>query len=68
GVRFPSSPTAEEYRQKEGAEAKKTCYFLAGMLTGAAQSLDASIRFNEEECIADGGDACVFKFEEVDTE
>ncbi len=59
-VTVPASPTAVEYRRADHAP-RPTCYFLAGMLTGAVQQLDADAQFVEERCRADGDDACVFR-------
>jgi len=59
-VTVPASPTAVEYRRADHAP-RPTCYFLAGMLTGAAQEVDADAQFVEERCRADGDDACVFR-------
>lgn len=58
---FPSSPTAVAHAKEEDYDEKNVCYFLAGMLTGAAQELvDNEIEFREESCRAEGAEECVF--------
>lgn len=60
-VIFPSAPTAEEYRKKT-YDPQKTCYFLAGMLSGATNKLfpEEKIRFIEDSCRASGDEVCQF--------
>ncbi|MDY6771095.1 MAG: V4R domain-containing protein [Candidatus Nanohaloarchaea archaeon] len=60
---FPSSPTAVEHLKKD-YEQKRTCYFLTGVLSGAAKQLDEGIRFIEEECRANGDENCTFRVKE----
>lgn len=63
-VIFPSSPTAEEWN-KAGNGDRKVCHFLTGILTGAASSAqDGIVQFEEERCLADGDEACVFVLSE----
>ncbi|MFB6114788.1 MAG: V4R domain-containing protein, partial [Candidatus Nanohalobium sp.] len=63
-IEVESSPTAEEHL-KEDYEQKKTCYFLAGILTGAVQSIyNLDVNYVEEKCKADGDNECVFKRKE----
>lgn len=56
---IPSSPTAVEYINK-GYEQRRTCYFLTGILSGAAEKLGHDGRFIEEQCRANGHDNCIF--------
>lgn len=59
-VVFPSSPTAVEYAEK-GYEARATCYFLGGILTGGATTRKGGlIRFEETVCRAKEGRHCRF--------
>jgi predicted hydrocarbon binding protein len=56
----PSSPTAESHLQTDH-EKTKVCYFLAGILTGAAQeTLDDAINIRENYCKAEGDTKCIF--------
>lgn len=59
----PSSPTAEEYRRADHGE-DRTCYFLAGILTGALQDLGHAITVTETACRAAGDDVCRFELEQ----
>lgn len=57
----PSSPTAESHLQTDN-EKTKVCYFLAGILTGAAQeTLDDGLSIRENYCKAEGDTKCIFK-------
>jgi len=62
---FPSSPTAASYKEEYGEETK-TCYFLAGMLTGALKSLDKDAQVVEEKCLANGYPHCVFRIKHTE--
>lgn len=64
GFKVSSSPTAEEHL-KTDQDNKKTCYFLAGMLTGAVQRVyDVDVEYTEMKCKADGDDICLFEKKE----
>jgi len=62
-IGFPSSPTAVEHLKKE-YDKRRTCYFLSGILTGAAQQTDTPVRFVEEQCRADGDESCIFHIQD----
>lgn len=57
---IPSSPTAEEHLKTDHEE-KKTCYFLAGILTSGGDLLEEEVSFTEVKCIANGDEKCVFE-------
>lgn len=59
----PDSPTADEY-VKNGGEPRTVCYFLAGLLSGAARVCNEPSNFVEERCRADGADHCIFVHED----
>ncbi|MFB6203337.1 MAG: V4R domain-containing protein [Candidatus Nanohaloarchaea archaeon] len=60
-ISFSSSPTAEAHRKDYGEDGH-VCYFLGGILTGAASKIfDEEVVFHETECIAEGDDSCVFE-------
>jgi len=59
----PSSPTAEEYAPKDH-EPTKTCYFLAGILSGGLEELGQPHQVSEEACLADGDEHCRFSISE----
>lgn len=64
GFEVNSSPTAEEHLKTDHDE-KKTCYFLAGILTGAVQRVyDVNFEYTEMKCKADGDDICFFERKE----
>jgi predicted hydrocarbon binding protein len=62
-IEFPSSPTAVEHLKKD-YDSRRTCYFLSGILTGAAQQTDTPVRFVEEQCRADGDETCLFRIQD----
>lgn len=63
-VVLPASPTAEEWNRAGNGD-RKVCHFVAGVLTGAASAAqDGILQFEEERCLADGDDECVFVMQE----
>jgi predicted hydrocarbon binding protein len=59
-LRVYSSPTAEEHLKADYKD-KKVCFFLSGILAGAYRDIyGEKVEFVEEQCKAEGADACVF--------